>query len=92
MLPPPARSHAEEDPGTAGKRQRMTAFEVGLEPERKIYGIGEFGVDSFEIFARGDVRRKPKDCNLQAFCAWQKRHGNVADEDDKENVKVKIEH
>lgn len=67
-------------------------FEVGLEPERKIYGIGEFGVDSFEIFARGDVRRKPKDCNLQAFCAWQKRHGNVADEDDKENVKVKIEH
>jgi methyl-CpG-binding domain protein 4 len=66
-------------------------FEVGLEPERKIYGIGEFGVDSFEIFARGDVRRKPKDCNLQAFCAWQKRHGNVANEDDKENVKIKIE-
>lgn len=66
-------------------------FEVGLEPERKIYGIGEFGVDSFEIFARGDVRRKPKDCNLQAFCAWQKRHGNVANEDDKENTKIKIE-
>lgn len=66
-------------------------FEVGLEPERKIYGIGEFGVDSFEIFARGDVRRKPKDCNLQAFCAWQKRHGNVANEDDKENAKIKIE-
>jgi len=51
-------------------------FEVGLEPELKIYGIGEFGVDSFEIFARGDVGRKPKDCNLQSFCAWQRRHGN----------------
>jgi methyl-CpG-binding domain protein 4 len=49
-------------------------FEVGLDPEVKIYGIGEFGVDSFEIFARGDVARKPKDANLNAFCAWQRRH------------------
>lgn len=30
-------------------------FEVGFEFELKIYGIGEFGVDSFEIFVRGDV-------------------------------------
>ena len=67
-------------------------FEVGLEPERKFTASASSRADSFEIFARGDVRRKPKDCNLQAFCAWQKRHGNVADEDDKENVKVKIEH
>lgn len=65
------------------------AFEVGLEPDKKIYGIGEFGVDSFEIFVRGDIARKPKDCNLAAFCSWQRRHGsgaNVEEADDKENV------
>ena len=76
----------------AGGSGRGTLFQDYARVSGRPLVIGEFGVDSFEIFARGDVRRKPKDCNLQAFCAWQKRHGNVADEDDKENVKVKIEH
>ena len=49
------------------------AFTVGLEPEHKLYGIGEFGNDSFHIFARNDISRTPGDKNLQSFVAWQRR-------------------
>ena len=48
-------------------------FTVGLEPEHKLYGIGEFGNDSFHIFARNDIARTPGDKNLQSFVAWQRR-------------------
>ena len=33
-----------------------------------------FGVDSFNIFCRGDVACKPNDKCLQSFCEWQKRN------------------
>ncbi|CEF98910.1 DNA glycosylase [Ostreococcus tauri] len=66
------------------------AFEVGLEPEKKIYGIGEFGIDSFEIFARGDINRKPKDCNLAAFCSWQRRHGGAKEEIEEKPTVVSV--
>ena len=45
-------------------------MDVGV---NKIYGIGEFGVDSFEVFVRGNLESKPADKTLQAFVAWQKR-------------------
>jgi methyl-CpG-binding domain protein 4 len=41
--------------------------------KNKIYGVGEFGVDSFEVFVRGNLESKPADKTLQAFVAWQKR-------------------
>ena len=40
----------------------------------KIYGVGEFGVDSFDVFCRGDLDCGPADKTLQAFVSWQKRH------------------
>ena len=52
-------------------------LDVGLEPGvNKIYGVGEFGVDSFDVFCRGDLSRTPGDKTLQSFVAWQKRRGN----------------
>lgn len=49
-------------------------LDVGMEAgKNKIYGVGEFGVDSFEVFVRGNLESKPADKTLQAFVAWQKR-------------------
>ena len=48
-------------------------FDVGPEPTRKVYGVGEFGIDSFEVFVRGDLARQPADKTLQSFVSWQKR-------------------
>ena len=56
-------------------------LDVGLEPGvNKIYGVGEFGVDSFDVFCRGDLSRTPGDKTLQSFVAWQKRRGNHREE------------
>jgi len=52
----------------------MPAFEVGKAPELKIYGVGEFTLDSYRIFVKGDVDFAPGDKNLKAFVSWQKRH------------------
>ena len=30
-----------------------STFSVGLEPENKIYGIGQFGVESYALFCKG---------------------------------------
>ena len=49
-------------------------FDVGLQKELKIYGVGAFGVDSFMLFCR-DAGRMPggyssEDRNLQAYCRF----------------------
>jgi methyl-CpG-binding domain protein 4 len=49
-------------------------FQVGLTKELKIYGIGVFGLDSFNIFCRdfgGEMT--PSDRNLQNYCRWRKQ-------------------
>ena len=49
-------------------------FQVGLTKELKIYGIGVFGFDSFNIFCRdygGEM--SPADKNLQSYCRWRKQ-------------------
>jgi len=49
----------------------MHIFNCGLDKSIKIYGVGEFGVDSFEIFVRGAARRiYPSDKNLAGYCRW----------------------
>jgi methyl-CpG-binding domain protein 4 len=53
-------------------------FEVGLTPETKIYGFGDFGVASFQIFCRGNLSAAPEDATLRAFLAWQKRRAAKA--------------
>ena len=50
------------------------AFDVGHEPDKKVYGVGEFGIDSFRVFCRGDMSVTPADKTLQSFVSWQKRH------------------
>lgn len=47
-------------------------FDCGLDKKvNKIYGIGAFGVDSFNIFIRGDARNMyPDDQNLARYCNW----------------------
>ena len=52
-------------------------FDVGLQPELKIYGIGAFGVDSFNIFCRNQaVNTNPQDKSLAGYCRWVKsNHG-----------------
>lgn len=49
------------------------AFDVGHEPDKKVYGVGEFGIDSFRVFCRGDLSVTPADKTLQSFVSWQKR-------------------
>eukprot|EP00947_MAST-08B_sp_MAST-8B-sp1_P002469 g2469.t1 len=52
----------------------MPVFDVGLDKAVKIYGIGEFGVDSYKIFCRGLGRTfTPKDRTLNSFASWLKR-------------------
>ena len=46
-------------------------FDCGLSPEKKIYGIGQFGVDSYNIFCNGKAALiQPGDRNLQAYVRW----------------------
>lgn len=48
-------------------------FDVGLQPELKIYGIGAFGVDSFNIFCRNQaMNTNPQDKSLAGYCRWVK--------------------
>jgi methyl-CpG-binding domain protein 4 len=54
------------------------SFDVGLSPENKIYGLGEFGVACFAIFCRGNLGAAPGDALLKAFVAWQKRRAAKA--------------
>jgi methyl-CpG-binding domain protein 4 len=55
-------------------------LDVGMEHGvNKIHGVGEFGVDSFHVFARGDLECAPADKTLQAFVAWQKIHRESSD-------------
>ena len=52
----------------------MPGFEVSLEKEHKIYGVGEFGVDSYLIFVKGvGAELTPSDRNLRAFTTWLKQ-------------------
>lgn len=52
----------------------MPEFAVSLEKEHKIYGVGEFGVDSYLIFVKGSgAELTPSDRNLRAFSTWQKQ-------------------
>ena len=53
--------------------------EVGV---NKIYGVGEFGIDSFEVFARGNVGVNPGDKTLQSFVSWQKRNRKAVESED----------
>ena len=51
----------------------MPEFAVGMDKQIKIYGIGEFGCDSFSIFIRGEGRNLyPKDRTLAAYCRWSR--------------------
>lgn len=54
------------------------AFEVGHAPPTKVYGVGEFGVDSFEVFCRGDLAVVAADKTVRSFVEWQKRHAAAA--------------
>jgi len=46
-------------------------FDCRRDGEHKIYGVGDFGVASFEIWCRGLGKAlKPNDKNLAAFCSW----------------------
>jgi hypothetical protein len=43
----------------------LPAFDIGLEKEKKVYGIGEFGYHSYLIFCRdAGTSLKPKDSAL----------------------------
>ncbi len=53
-------------------------FECGLAAENKIYGFGEFGVQSFQIFCRGNLGFTPADATLKAFVAAQRRQAAKA--------------
>lgn len=48
----------------------MPVFDVGLEPELKIRGIGRFGFESYLLFCR-DAFITPEDRNLRAFAHWR---------------------
>jgi methyl-CpG-binding domain protein 4 len=55
----------------------MPVFDVGLDKERKIYGIGEFGYSSYLIFCRygtegGGAEAQPSDKTLQGLVRWLK--------------------
>ena len=51
----------------------MPEFAVGMDTEVKLYGVGEFGCDSFSIFIRGEARNlHPNDRTLAAYCRWSR--------------------
>jgi len=50
-------------------------FEVGLAPPHKIHGVGQFGVHSFQIFARDQgASLKPTDAALVTYCNWRRKY------------------
>jgi len=48
-------------------------FAVELKGEHKMFGIGEFGLQSFLIFARGNLDIVPGDATLKSYVSWQRR-------------------
>ena len=50
------------------------SFSVDLGPE-KVYGIGEFGVDSYKVFCLGQTHEKCKEKALKDYCRW---HNNTS--------------
>jgi methyl-CpG-binding domain protein 4 len=52
----------------------MPEFRVGLDKEHKVYGLGEFGIDSYLIFTQypAGCDMTPADKNLRAYCGWLK--------------------
>lgn len=52
----------------------MPVFDVGLDGDVKIRGVGEFGYHSYLLFCRGEIFT-PADKNLQAFAAWRATQG-----------------
>ena len=54
----------------------MPIFDVGMDKHtNKIYGAGQFTVDSYHIFAKDDRTVKPTDAALQSYVRW--RDANV---------------
>ena len=52
----------------------MPVFAVSKDPEFKIYGVGDFTLDSYRLFVQGDFDFTPGDKNLKAFVAWQRKN------------------
>jgi hypothetical protein len=51
---------------------KMPVFEIDLQ-EHKIYGFGEFAIDSYLIFCRGfAAEMTPSDKSLRAYSSWAK--------------------
>ena len=49
-------------------------FNCERKGEQKIFGIGEFGVSSFEIWVRGLGKAMiPEDATLRSFCSWLRK-------------------
>lgn len=49
----------------------MPIFDIGLEKEVKIWGAGEFTVDSYFIFAKDERSIWPNDAALQGYVRWR---------------------
>ena len=60
----------------------LPTFEIGMTKELKIYGCGQFTVDSFYIFARDQGgSMMPGDKNLAAYCRWRRTASKREDDD-----------
>jgi len=60
----------------------LPEFIVGLNKEHKIYGIGEFGYQSYQIFCQNKgLTISPADRALASFASWQKQLAKNAAED-----------
>ncbi|QDZ22488.1 hypothetical protein A3770_07p50060 [Chloropicon primus] len=50
-------------------------FDVGLEKENKIYGIGQFGVESYNIFCKGNIEFAANtEKALKLYCNWHAKN------------------
>jgi len=68
------------------KMLEMPQFVLGLNKEHKIYGIGEFGFQSYQIFCQNKgCSIHPGDKALAGFCNWQKKHEKKLGADDDDN-------
>lgn len=57
-------------------------FNCERKGEHKIFGIGEFGVSSFEIWVRGLGKAMiPEDATLRSFCSWLRKSAKVEADD-----------
>mmetsp|Transcript_20014 Transcript_20014/g.38161 ORF Transcript_20014/g.38161 Transcript_20014/m.38161 type:complete len:336 (+) Transcript_20014:159-1166(+) len=56
---------------------QLPQFKVSLQSPFKLYGIGEFGYQSYLIFCCGDISVSPSDRVLKAFVAWQNKHAMI---------------